>query len=117
MPNNPSERLCEHFATRDMARDAVWGAARGAVVALRLVPAVTCASCGQPPGDFRDALSEREFTITGLCQVCQDEVFAEPEHGPDDEVCPHCGSVVCYVADSRDGFVLRCGNTGKAVGT
>mgnify|MGYP001570715219 CR=1 FL=1 len=88
-------------------------------MALRLVPAVTdyavCAFCGALPGAFRDAVSEREFRITGLCQPCQDEVFAEPEHGPDDEVCPHCGSVVCYVADSRDGFVLRCGNTGKAV--
>lgn len=26
-------------------------------------------------GSFRDALSEREYTISGLCQSCQDEMF------------------------------------------
>jgi hypothetical protein len=36
-----------------------------------------CASC---EGDvlntsFRDELSFKEFTISGLCQTCQDEVF------------------------------------------
>lgn len=25
--------------------------------------------------DFRDMLSKREYTISGLCQVCQDRVF------------------------------------------
>lgn len=25
--------------------------------------------------DFRDAISRREFTISGLCQKCQDEFF------------------------------------------
>jgi hypothetical protein len=26
-------------------------------------------------GSFRDALSEREFQISGLCQECQDFIF------------------------------------------
>ncbi len=37
-----------------------------------------CPSCKtQLTGDyeFRDALSEKEFEISGLCQFCQDEVF------------------------------------------
>ncbi len=37
-----------------------------------------CPSCKtQLRGDyeFRDALSEKEFEISGLCQFCQDEVF------------------------------------------
>ncbi len=72
-----------------------------------------CASCGEPPGTFRDAVAEREFRISGLCQPCQDAVFAEPEPGPGDVVCPHCGSTVCYVA--RIPGPLRCGNTGKVV--
>ena len=29
--------------------------------------------------DFRDALSIREFEISGLCQNCQDEVFEEKD--------------------------------------
>lgn len=33
--------------------------------------------CGKPapPESFRDALSAKEFTISGLCQECQDLVF------------------------------------------
>lgn len=36
-----------------------------------------CASCGKPvfPEDFRDEVSVKEYTISGLCQECQDEVF------------------------------------------
>lgn len=31
-------------------------------------------------GDFRDALSAKEYSISGLCQNCQDSVFkSEPE--------------------------------------
>lgn len=36
--------------------------------------------CGEPIGPFRNELSEREYTISGLCQTCQDSVF-----GTDDE--------------------------------
>ena len=31
--------------------------------------------CGQPAVTFRDALSRKEFTISGLCQKCQDAFF------------------------------------------
>lgn len=31
--------------------------------------------CGQPATTFRDKLSEKEFTISGLCQQCQDNIF------------------------------------------
>ena len=36
-----------------------------------------CVFCGKPADKFRDELSRREFTISGICQVCQDEVFNE----------------------------------------
>ncbi len=38
-----------------------------------------CPFCGKdmsnPRGQFRDALSYKEFQISGLCQDCQDKVF------------------------------------------
>lgn len=38
-----------------------------------------CPFCGKdmsnPRGQFRDALSYKEFGISGLCQDCQDKVF------------------------------------------
>lgn len=37
----------------------------------------TCVTCGQPSGEFRDDLSWKEFTISGMCQKCQDSVFAK----------------------------------------
>jgi len=38
-----------------------------------------CVTCGGPATDFRDALSTREYQISGMCQSCQDNVFAEPD--------------------------------------
>lgn len=35
--------------------------------------------CGKQLGPFRDELSRKEYTISGLCQVCQDEVFGSEE--------------------------------------
>jgi len=34
-----------------------------------------CAWCGKPAKEFRDALSRREYTISGFCQECQDKTF------------------------------------------
>lgn len=31
--------------------------------------------CGKPATGFRDALSEREYGISGMCQECQDEIW------------------------------------------
>jgi len=38
-----------------------------------------CATCGSKTGDtsdFRDALSKKEYSISGMCQECQDSVFS-----------------------------------------
>lgn len=35
----------------------------------------TCVMCGEPALAFRDELSKKEFSISGLCQKCQDSVF------------------------------------------
>ena len=34
-----------------------------------------CVTCGEPVGDFSDALSRKEYRISGMCQVCQDGFF------------------------------------------
>jgi len=36
---------------------------------------MTCGSTKVKPEDFRDALSRKEFTISCMCQKCQDSVF------------------------------------------
>jgi hypothetical protein len=38
--------------------------------------------CGKPITEFRSLLSEKEYTISGLCQACQDKAFGK---GEDDE--------------------------------
>lgn len=40
-----------------------------------------CPMCTQPihEEDFTDALSKREYTISGMCQKCQDEMFSDPD--------------------------------------
>ena len=35
----------------------------------------TCVSCKEDASTFNDNLSRKEFTISGLCQSCQDSVF------------------------------------------
>lgn len=38
-----------------------------------------CPCCGKPVGEFRDELSKREYSISGMCQACQDSVFGLSE--------------------------------------
>jgi hypothetical protein len=33
--------------------------------------------CGQAATEFRNAISAKEFSISGLCQKCQDSFFGE----------------------------------------
>jgi hypothetical protein len=34
-----------------------------------------CLWCGKIAEEFRDDLSKKEYTISGMCQPCQDETF------------------------------------------
>jgi hypothetical protein len=43
-----------------------------------------CPTCGNNIGAFRDALSQKEFSISGMCQQCQDSVFAAPSDDEED---------------------------------
>lgn len=40
-----------------------------------------CRGCGKAVSmsDFNDMLSMREYTISGFCQKCQDEIFRDEE--------------------------------------
>jgi hypothetical protein len=38
-----------------------------------------CVFCGGPATEFTDDVSTREFSITGMCQRCQDKFFVEDE--------------------------------------
>ena len=44
----------------------------------RVGEAGQCVCCGESvfvETDFRDALSVKEYGISGLCQTCQDDIF------------------------------------------
>lgn len=45
-----------------------------------------CASCLGPAKEFRDYLSHKEYTISLLCQNCQDLVFEFESFSEDDFV-------------------------------
>ena len=34
-----------------------------------------CLTCNGPATNFTDELSKKEYTISGMCQKCQDEIF------------------------------------------
>ena len=38
----------------------------------------SCVTCGGEARTFRDDLSRKEYTISGMCQDCQDKVFETP---------------------------------------
>ena len=67
-------------APKDPILDEMYNATFG-VDRVQSIETGTCVSCG---GDvlktaFRDPLSFKEFTISGLCQPCQDSVFGVSE--------------------------------------
>ena len=47
----------------------------GGVDRRTMIDADLCNACGGPATDFKDALSKREYSISGFCQKCQDAIF------------------------------------------
>ena len=39
----------------------------------------SCVTCQGEAKSFRDAISEKEYTISGMCQTCQDGIFGISE--------------------------------------
>jgi len=53
--------------------------------AVEKLEAGVCPICGSSDKTFTDQASQREHDITGLCQACQDRVFAVFGEDEDDE--------------------------------
>ena len=43
------------------------------------VAEASCVTCKGEASSFRDSLSQKEYSISGLCQSCQDSVFGISE--------------------------------------
>jgi len=43
------------------------------------IEADICVFCRKPAKEFRDGLSRKEYTISGMCQTCQGETFGTEE--------------------------------------
>jgi hypothetical protein len=43
------------------------------------IAGATCVMCHGPATEFTDELSKKEFSISGLCQKCQDDFFGSDE--------------------------------------
>lgn len=74
----PSETAPAMDRTMDNITKLIYGRTRTGSIQSDI-----CVSCGKPATEFRDAISAKEYTISGLCQSCQDSVFSDPES--DDE--------------------------------
>jgi len=54
----------------DATAELQWGRTRTASLDSK-----TCVCCGKSATSFTDDLSKREYSISGLCQTCQDTTF------------------------------------------
>jgi hypothetical protein len=43
------------------------------------VAEASCVTCSGEANFFRDTASQKEYTISGMCQLCQDSVFGISE--------------------------------------
>jgi len=58
-----------------------------------IIDANQCVICGGDAKEFNDALSVKEYGISGMCQKCQDRIFVEPKD-PCEE-CKDKGTAFC----------------------
>ena len=54
----------------DLIISAIMGKSREIQLASQL-----CMTCDGKADSFRDELSVKEYSISGMCQVCQDQIF------------------------------------------
>ena len=114
-PSNKSEGM-EQDIKRMFGHDR-----RACIEANVCVPAPV--GCGGPATEFNDELSRKEYSISGLCQNCQDSVFGKPKGkggtkryvaGPDefvtDEYSMFSGQAEA-VARLYNKYVGKSGNT------
>ncbi len=63
---NPSEK----DPSLDKALTSIFGVDRRTSITRNI-----CVACGQPALKFSDEISRKEFSISGLCDDCQKEIF------------------------------------------
>lgn len=75
----PSDKSPEMNAVLEYTSMRIFGRSR-----LQSILDDVCLSCKHPANEFRDEVSRKEFSITGMCQKCQDSVFRAGGDGDDD---------------------------------
>tara|TARA_R110002153_G_scaffold124601_1_gene271169 strand:+ start:511 stop:780 length:270 start_codon:yes stop_codon:yes gene_type:complete len=71
-PSRKSDQMNEFL--ENFSKQMFGGVSRAASIARN-----TCTTCKGDASTFTDELSEKEFTISGMCQTCQDEMFTDPQ--------------------------------------
>jgi len=66
----PSEKNPELVEFLEEASKNLFGVSRAEAITKD-----KCVTCGQTATEFRNEISRREYTISGMCQKCQDSVF------------------------------------------
>jgi len=61
----------------------------------------TCVICGNAKGEFKDALSEKEWGMTKMCQACQDATFGDLD---EITICVVCDKPI----DKEDNYCNDC---------
>jgi len=64
---------------KNKAIDALLSDLLGGKNRIQIIKEGLCMTCEGQASNFRDALSEDEYRISGMCQCCQDEVFGMEE--------------------------------------
>ncbi len=62
----------EMIAALDKMSLSMYGRSRSESIAAKV-----CVACGVSADKFDDLISRREYQISGLCQKCQDDSFAD----------------------------------------
>lgn len=71
--NKNVQEFIDNYAKKAFGRSQSESEKKGALMAI-------CVFCGKPVDpkkDFRNAISLKEFEISGICQACQDGVFGK----------------------------------------
>ena len=74
--NNTPYNLSATFKNSDI--EAMLSKLTG-VSRIGAVAEASCVTCSGNATSFRDSLSKKEYTISGMCQECQDSVFGVEE--------------------------------------
>jgi hypothetical protein len=72
-PNYSLEATFKHQGIEQML-SALTGVSRVGAVSEN-----SCVTCSGEAKSFRDAISKKEYTISGMCQSCQDSIFGVSE--------------------------------------